>query len=190
MMNNVAVTFHVLLPTDDGLRAIPKEALATMRTELLAAAAGDDGLGGMLVLSVGDAPPLVLLDALGPAIGNVCLRPIPALLAGALAEGGAFNHGGGWRFTPLGADEVVVGAIGGVYGLGSIWPAPQSEFLVAPRAETAAALTECARRYIRFVEALPDLAAILRFELEDLHAALAAADAALATTPQPTPDAD
>ena len=55
----------------------------------------------------------------------------------------------------MGADEVVVSVIGGLFGLGSVWPGPQSEFLVAPRAVTAAALIDCGRRYIRFVEAFP-----------------------------------
>jgi|CXWK01.1.fsa_nt_gi hypothetical protein len=182
MMNTVAVTFHVLLPTSGSLRLYPEAQLATMLTELSAAAASTDGLGGMLRLTVGDAPPLVLLDALGPAISNVCLRPVPEVIAGALVEGQAFNHGGGWRFTPLGADEVTIGAIGGIFDLGSLWPGAQSEFLIAPRAETAVALAGCARRYIRFVEASLELAATLRFELADLRAALAAAEAALAAT--------
>lgn len=189
-MNTVAVTFYVLLPIGDDWRAYPEADAANMLTELLAETASDEGLGGMLLLTVGDAPPLVLLDALGPTIGNICLRPVPKLVAGAPVDGPAFNHGGGWRFTPMGADEVVVSVIGGLFGLGSVWPGPQSEFLVAPRAVTAAALIDCGRRYIRFVEALPELAVTLHPQLGRLRAALATAEAALAATTQPIPDID
>lgn len=137
-----------------------------------------DKPGGLLIMRADDAAPLLVLDDLYPAIVHICLRPVADILAGRPAEGPAFNHAGGWRYTPYAEDRVVVTPIGGIYALGDLFPAPQGALIIAPRRTVAEALVACARQLIDYLAGEP-AAAVRPSTVAWWRAALAAAEAAL-----------